>query len=114
MPVPAELAQLAEAARVVVTVEDGVVVNGAGSRFSQFLRESGLSVHTREIGIPVEFLDHGTVKEIRAEIGLTPQGISRRTIEFAAAVLGRGDGAANGGVLTGTSEFSAQSDDRRD
>ena len=35
-PVPAGLLGLAEAARVVVTVEDGVVVNGAGSRFAQF------------------------------------------------------------------------------
>ncbi|MEO7286988.1 MAG: 1-deoxy-D-xylulose-5-phosphate synthase [Jatrophihabitantaceae bacterium] len=114
MPIPPELAELAVAAGVVVTVEDGVVVNGAGSRFAQFLREGGSTVHTREIGIPVAFLDHGTVNEIRAEIGLTPQGISRRTIEFAAAVLGRGDGAGNGGVLTGTSELSASSDDRRD
>jgi 1-deoxy-D-xylulose-5-phosphate synthase len=112
-PVPPGLLGCAELADVVVTVEDGVVVNGAGSRFAQFLRESGSSVHTREIGIPVAFLAHGTVGEIRADIGLTPQGISRRTIEFAAAVLGRGDGAGNGGVLSEAQELSA-TDDRRD
>lgn len=113
-PVPQALAQLAASAGLVVTVEDGVVVNGAGSRFAQFMRESGLSVHTREIGIPVAFLEHGSVKEIRSEIGLTPQGISRRVIEFAAAVLGRGDSEGNGGVLTGASELSAKVDERRD
>ena len=113
-PVPVGLAGLAKDAGVVVTVEDGVVVNGAGARFAQFLRESGLSVHTREIGIPLAFLDHGTVAEIRNEIGLNPQGISRRVVEFAAGVLGRADSDGNGGVLTGASDSSAQADERRD
>ena len=54
---------------------------------------------TRELGIPVAFLAHGTVAEIRADIGLTPQGISRRTVEFAAAVLGRGESGRPRGRL---------------
>jgi len=88
-PVPPVLARLAGQAGVVVTVEDGVVVNGAGSRFAQFLRDRQLFVPTRELGIPADFLPHGSVREVRAEIGLTPQGISRRVVEFAAAMLGR-------------------------
>jgi len=96
-PVPAALADFAAQAGVLITVEDGVVVNGAGSRFAQHLGEQGLSVATRQLGIPVGFLQHGKVAEVRAAIGLTPQGISRRAIEFAAAVLGRGDRTADGG-----------------
>ena len=131
-PVPDGLAGLARQAAVLVTVEDGVVVNGAGSRFTQFLRDREIFVHTREIGIPVEFLEHGSVREVRAAIGLNPQGISRRIIEFAAAVLGRGEVAGselghdetgdesnsshsstgNGGVLTGAPEESANTDER--
>ncbi len=95
-PVPPALADFAAQAGVLVTVEDGVAVNGAGSRFAQHLGEQGLTVATREIGIPVSFLEHGKVAEVRAAIGLTPQGISRRAIEFAAAVLGRGDAPADG------------------
>jgi 1-deoxy-D-xylulose-5-phosphate synthase len=97
-PVPAALAGFAAQAGVLITVEDGVVVNGAGSRFAQFLAERGLTIPTRGIGIPVAFLDHGKVAEVRAHIGLTSQGISRRAVEFAAAVLGRGEGAINGGA----------------
>jgi 1-deoxy-D-xylulose-5-phosphate synthase len=122
-PVPAGLAGFAKDASVLVTVEDGVQVNGAGSRFSQFLRDREIFVHTREIGIPAEFLEHGSVREVRAAIGLNPQGISRRVIEFAAAVLGRGEqldrgdnssqsATGNGGVLTGAPEESANTDDR--
>jgi 1-deoxy-D-xylulose-5-phosphate synthase len=112
-PVPPGLLGLARAAGAVVTVEDGVVVNGAGARFTQFLRDGGCGVPTKEIGIPVAFLAHGTVGEIRADIGLTPQGISRRTVEFAAAVLGRGEPAGNGSSLSGAPELSA-TDERRD
>ena len=113
-PVPPALRTLAAQAELMITVEDGIVVNGAGARFSQHLREHGVEVHTREIGIPPEFLPHGTVAEVRAEIGLNPQGISRRAIECAAAVLGRGDNGAtgNGGVLTGASDQAAQAEDR--
>jgi 1-deoxy-D-xylulose-5-phosphate synthase len=111
-PIPAVLPTFAQNAGVVVTVEDGVVVNGVGARFSQALRAADIAVPTREIGIPVEFLDHGKVADVRARIGLTPQGIARRTVEFAAAVLGRGDPA--GESVTGSPELRANAEKRRD
>ena len=112
-PVPPALTDFAAQAGVLITVEDGVVVNGAGSRFAQYLGEQGLTVPTREIGIPVSFLEHGKVAEVRAVIGLTPQGISRRAIEFAAAVLGRGDGPTDGDELFSAGHAPAQDTDRR-
>jgi 1-deoxy-D-xylulose-5-phosphate synthase len=115
-PVPAALADFAAQAGVLVTVEDGVAVNGAGSRFAQYLGEQGLGVATREIGVPVDFLEHGKVSEVRAAIGLSPQGISRRAIEFAAAVLGRGeDGSVGDGdeELFSTGPAPVQDTDRR-
>jgi len=114
-PVPAALAEFAGQAGVLLTVEDGVVVNGAGSRFAQFLRERGLTVHTREIGIPDDFLEHGKVAEVRARIGLTPQGIARRAVEFAAAVLGRGDATEGAGaIFSAAPEAALDPDVRRD
>ncbi|HEX2904240.1 MAG TPA: 1-deoxy-D-xylulose-5-phosphate synthase [Jatrophihabitans sp.] len=116
-PVPEGLAGLAGQAALVVTVEDGIVVNGAGARFAQSLREAGLTVPTHELGIPAEFLAHGTVAEVRADIGLNPQGISRRAIEYAAAVLGRGDevdgtGGQDGHTLTDGTERSGRTENR--
>ena len=115
-PIPPALTGFAAQAGLLVTVEDGVVVNGAGSRFAQFLRESGLAVHTREIGIPDTFLEHGKVAEVRARIGLNPQGISRRVIEFAAAVLGRGDATSEGGggIFSEAPDGAIDTDRRRD
>ena len=43
-------------ALLVVTVEDGVVTGGVGSRIAQTLHAAGVDVATREIGVPVRFL----------------------------------------------------------
>jgi 1-deoxy-D-xylulose-5-phosphate synthase len=88
-PVSAQLIEFARQADLLVTIEDGLVVNGVGARVAQSIREAGVATPTREIGIPVEFLEHGKLRDVRTRIGLTAQGISRRTIEFAAANLGR-------------------------
>ena len=85
-PIPRELAYLARAARLVVTVEDGVVASGVGARVAQALRVSGIDIPTREIGIPVAFLDHGKVAEVRTEVGFTAQDIGRRIVEWTAQV----------------------------
>ncbi|UQX86696.1 1-deoxy-D-xylulose-5-phosphate synthase [Jatrophihabitans telluris] len=111
-PIPDSLVELARQAQAVVTVEDGVVVNGVGSRLSQRLREAGITAPTRELGIPVAFLDHGKVADVKARIGLTPQGISRRVVEFAAAVVGRDQTGSE--VIAGAPELSAETDVRRD
>jgi 1-deoxy-D-xylulose-5-phosphate synthase len=97
-PVPDELIALARTARVVVTIEDGVVVGGVGSRVAQALRAAGVDVPTREIGVPAQFLDHGSVPDVRARIGMTGQDIARRVVEWAAGVVG---GNGGGGDATG-------------
>jgi 1-deoxy-D-xylulose-5-phosphate synthase len=86
-PVNPALLGLARAARLVVTVEDGVSTGGIGSRVAQYLRSEGVDVPTREVGIPAQFLDHGKVPDIRASLGLTVQNMSRQIVEWAALVL---------------------------
>jgi 1-deoxy-D-xylulose-5-phosphate synthase len=85
-PVPDAVVDLARTARLVVTVEDGVVAGGIGSRVAQALRAAGIDTPTREVAIPVAFLDHGKVTDVRAEVGLTAQGIGRRIVEWSAEV----------------------------
>ena len=87
IPVDDAIVGLARAARLVVTVEDGVVAGGVGSRIAQTLRDVGCDVPTREIGIPVRFLAHGKVADVRASVGLTAQDIGRRVVEWSAAVV---------------------------
>ena len=89
-PVDPALLELAAASPLVVSVEDGVAVGGAGARLAQAIAESGLDVATRQIGISTTFLAHGKVPDVRAAAGLTPQDIGRRIVEWAALVA-KGD-----------------------
>ena len=84
-PVDPALIDLAARAALVVTVEDGVDAGGVGSRVSQTLRHAGHDGPTREIGIPVRFLEHDSVAGVKAAVGLTAQNIGRRIVEWAAA-----------------------------
>ncbi|MEP6597987.1 MAG: 1-deoxy-D-xylulose-5-phosphate synthase [Actinomycetota bacterium] len=103
IPAPSALIDLARGAALVVTVEDGVVVGGVGSRIGQLLREAGVDVPVREIGVPLEFLDHGSVGDVRSRAGLTGHDIGRRIVEWSALVataaeqdLSRNTGAHHG------------------
>ncbi|WP_375490890.1 1-deoxy-D-xylulose-5-phosphate synthase [uncultured Jatrophihabitans sp.] len=88
-PVDPAVVELARAASLVVTVEDGVVRGGVGARISQTLREAECDVPARDIGIPVRFLEHGSIASVRAAAGLSVQDIARRIVEWAATVLSR-------------------------
>ena len=83
-PLPVDLIELASAARLVVVLEDGVRQGGVGSAVSQLLRDHDVDVPVRNLGVPVEFLDHAKRAQVLAEIGLTAQEISRSIVEAAA------------------------------
>ncbi|WP_043653957.1 1-deoxy-D-xylulose-5-phosphate synthase, partial [Nocardia thailandica] len=52
IPVPDAVVKLAENYRLVVTVEDGGLHGGIGSSVSARLREAGIDVPTRDLGVP--------------------------------------------------------------
>ncbi|TLG16367.1 1-deoxy-D-xylulose-5-phosphate synthase [Nocardia cyriacigeorgica] len=78
LPVSDTIVKLAENYRMVVTVEDSGLHGGIGSSVSARLRTAGVDVPTRDIGVPQQFLDHGTVAQVRQELGLTAPDIARR------------------------------------
>jgi 1-deoxy-D-xylulose-5-phosphate synthase len=82
LPLDDALVRLAARHRLVVTVEDGVRNGGVGSRLSQLLRDAGIDVPTRDVGIPPAFLQHGAVAQVKADVGLTAQDIARRVVEW--------------------------------
>ena len=85
VPVPTSIIGLAAEHRIVVSIEDGVRVGGIGTRIRQDLREAGVDTAVTELGLPDEFLDHGSRAEILERVGLTPQHIARDVV---AMVLG--------------------------
>jgi 1-deoxy-D-xylulose-5-phosphate synthase len=97
-PVSPEIIELARSAGLVVTVEDGVVAGGVGSRVAQSLRDAGVDTPTREIGVPVIFPDHGKVADVRVAVGLSVQDVGRRIVEWSALVQRSGDSSSDADV----------------
>ncbi|MEC5169728.1 1-deoxy-D-xylulose-5-phosphate synthase [Glaciihabitans sp. GrIS 2.15] len=81
VPVPKSVIELAAEHRLVVTIEDGIRVGGIGTRIRQELRAAGVDTALTELGVPDEFLEHGSRAQILEEAGLTPQQIARDVVE---------------------------------
>ncbi len=54
----------------VITIEDGVRMGGFGSAVLEWMADRGYPVVVRRMGLPDEFVEHGTVPELRAITGL--------------------------------------------
>ena len=75
-PLDAELARsLAQSHDLVVTVEEGCVMGGAGSACAEAFAEAGVVVPVLHLGLPDLFVDHGDPGLLLAECGLDAQGI---------------------------------------
>jgi 1-deoxy-D-xylulose-5-phosphate synthase len=88
IPVPPVLVDLARQHRLVVTVEDGGRHGGFGWALAAALRDAGVDVPLRDIGIPQRFLDHGSRADVLAELGLTAQDVARRVTEWTVSCVG--------------------------
>ncbi|HET9143500.1 1-deoxy-D-xylulose-5-phosphate synthase [Actinophytocola sp.] len=87
-PVPGELAAMAAAHRLVVTVEDSGRHGGFGSALATVLRDAEVTVPLRDLGVPNEFHHQGTRSEVFVRLGLTAQNVARRVTEWVADLLG--------------------------
>jgi 1-deoxy-D-xylulose-5-phosphate synthase len=75
-PLDDELAaQLARSHALLVTVEDNVVMGGAGSAVAESLAAQGIGAAILHLGLPDRFIDHGDQNQLLALAGLNKDGI---------------------------------------
>jgi 1-deoxy-D-xylulose-5-phosphate synthase len=65
----------------IVTVEDGVKNGGMGSAVLEFFNDQNYDVKVQRIGIPDEFVEHGTIPQLRKIIGMDAESICKTIIE---------------------------------
>ena len=86
LPVPEVIGELAQAHKLVVTLEDHGVHGGIGSSVSAALRRAEIDVPCRDLGVPQEFQAHASRNELLTELGLTDQNVARRITGWVAAL----------------------------
>lgn len=64
------LEEVAAKYRHVITVEDGTVVGGLGSRVAQWMASRPQAPRVTMLGIPDEFVHQGTVAQLKAQCGI--------------------------------------------
>lgn len=60
----------------VITIEDGTVVGGFGSAVLEFMNEHGYKADVKIMGIPDRLVEHGSPKQLYAEIGIDANAIA--------------------------------------
>ncbi len=62
--------------KTIVCVEDGCIEGGFGSTVVAFAQKAKKQTRITVLGIPDEFIDHGSVEELHRSIGLDPESLS--------------------------------------
>lgn len=78
----AMITKLAQSHQLLVTLEDNVIAGGAGSGVNEYILSQGIAIKVLNIGLPDEFIKHGTQAEIHQELGLDCEGIIKKINTF--------------------------------
>ncbi|CAM8663353.1 Dxs Deoxyxylulose-5-phosphate synthase [Oxalobacteraceae bacterium] len=69
------VAQLAASHELIVTIEEGSLMGGAGSAVAEALSAAGFVKPLLQLGLPDQFIDHGDAQQLLAQCGLDAPGI---------------------------------------
>ena len=76
------LTEVVQKFRSIVTVEDGVRAGGFGSAVLEWVADRNADCRVVRLGLPDEFVEHGSVPELRALVGLDAAGIARTILNI--------------------------------
>jgi 1-deoxy-D-xylulose-5-phosphate synthase len=65
---------------VVVTVEDGVRDGGLGTAVTEWMNDHGYQPRIVRLGLPDQFVEHGTVDELRRIVGIDKESIKKALV----------------------------------
>jgi 1-deoxy-D-xylulose-5-phosphate synthase len=82
------LCEIASSHVAVVTLEDNVVAGGAGSACSELLDAEGFNLPRLHIGIPDQFIEHGSREDCLTAAGLDLPGINAAIDRWCASMPG--------------------------
>lgn len=66
----------------IITVEDGAIMGGMGSAILEFASDHNYTAKIVRLGIPDEFIHHGTQEELQADCGFDAKGIATAILDL--------------------------------
>ncbi|WP_430971658.1 1-deoxy-D-xylulose-5-phosphate synthase [Sunxiuqinia rutila] len=66
----------------VITVEDGVIQGGFGSAVLEFMNDHHYQAQLVRLGVPDQFIEHGTPEELQHDCGFDQKGIYQACIDL--------------------------------
>ncbi|WP_166423901.1 1-deoxy-D-xylulose-5-phosphate synthase [Paraglaciecola sp. 20A4] len=78
----AAVSQAAKGHELIMTLEDGAIMGGAGGAVAEYLLSTKYSCRLLQIGLPDEFIMQGTQTEMYAELGIDDAGIIAKAQAF--------------------------------
>ena len=66
----------------IITVEENTLIGGFGSAVCEFLADKNVSVKIKRIGLPDKFIEHGDLKTLKKNYGLTSECIKQVVLEL--------------------------------
>lgn len=71
------LKEIAERFSKIITIEDGVKAGGFGSAVLEWMNDHGFHPDILRMGIPDEFVEHGTVEQLHQIVGIDTESIKQ-------------------------------------
>ena len=65
----------------VIVVENGVRKGGLGSAVLEWMNDHGYTPRVQRLGLPDNFVEHGTVKELQHIVGIDEEAIKKAILE---------------------------------
>jgi 1-deoxy-D-xylulose-5-phosphate synthase len=66
----------------VITVEDGVRNGGLGSAVTEWFQDHDYDVKVKRLGLPDNFVEHGTVAELQHIVGIDAESIAKTCVSL--------------------------------
>lgn len=71
------LHRICESYKAIITLEDGMLYGGFGSAIIEFASEHNYMLKIKTIGIPDQFVDHGSTQKLKESVGLTSESLQK-------------------------------------
>jgi 1-deoxy-D-xylulose-5-phosphate synthase len=69
----------------IITVEDNAIMGGLGSAILEFMADNNYSARVKRLGIPDNFVEHGSLKELYQECGYDQETIQNEILKVCKA-----------------------------